>query len=67
MTVSLKFTATVFDCLLHAVSWFTAKQDTERDDLDERVRAGLNFSIVVNSACFLEGALESGLNSFVSH
>jgi len=36
-----------------------------RSKLDADVRAGLNFSIVVGSACFLEGILETALKSFL--
>ena len=31
------------------------------------VRAGINFSIIVGAACYLEGILETGLKAFLSH
>jgi len=66
MTVSFRIAATIFNCLPHAISWFIQRRNHERNDLDERTRAGLNFTIIVNSAFFLEGSLEAGLSSLLS-
>ena len=40
-------------------------QKERRDGLPVEVRAGLNFCIILGSACYLEGVLEAGLKSFL--
>ncbi|MCJ7773362.1 MAG: hypothetical protein MUP22_09550 [Desulfobacterales bacterium] len=66
MTVRFKISATIFDCLPHITHWVINKRNAETANISEQTRAGLNFSIVLNSACFIEGALEYGLSSIIS-
>lgn len=67
MTVRFKISATIFDCLPDVINWLVNKRNNEDDTINENTKAGINFSIIVNSACFIEGALESGLSSILSY
>jgi len=42
-------------------------QDQRNDNMPVAVRAGINFSIVLGSACYLEGVLETGLKALLAH
>ena len=51
----------IWFCIPRVVKWLVEARDRDAHSLNDEVRAGINFSIILNSACFLEGALESGL------
>ena len=42
-------------------------QQQRVDNLSQQVAAGINFSIILGSACYLEGVLETGLKAILSH
>ena len=44
---------------------FLIKKRNEIEDIDEELRIGINLSIILNSACYLEGAIEAVLKEFV--
>jgi hypothetical protein len=42
-------------------------QQERKTGLSAAIRAGLNFCIILGSACYLEGVLESGLKALLAH
>jgi hypothetical protein len=58
------FTEAVWPSVEAAVDFISGVRDA---NLDHVVRAGLNFSIVLGSACFLEGTLETVLKGLLQY
>jgi hypothetical protein len=46
----------VFECIPPWIDWQTKQRTTP--DITEAIRAGINFSIILASACFIEGNFE---------
>src|SRR4051794_20360070 len=56
------FTETIWPCIEVSVNHLC---DTRNESLSDLVRSGLNFSIVLGSACYLEGVLETVLRAIL--
>ena len=57
-------TEAIWPCIEASVDHFTASRN---DAVPQFVRAGTNFSIILGSACYLEGTLETLLHALLEH
>ena len=55
----------IWFCIPRTICWLTQARDTAGTSLDSETRAGINYSIILNAACLVEGTLESGLRALV--
>lgn len=51
----------IWFCIPPLIGWLTEARNRQTKLLAPDVRSGINFSIILNSACYIEGALESGV------
>jgi hypothetical protein len=58
------FTETIWPCLNPSVEYLAKQRNA---NLSKEVKAGLNFSIILGSACLLEGILEATLKVLLAH
>ena len=65
MVMKKIFKGQIFDNI-QVLNEFLIKKRNEIEDIDEELRVGINLSIILNSVCYLEGAIEAVLKEFVS-
>lgn len=63
MTLIRLFNETIWPCIEPTVAYLAEKR---REALPDPVRSGLNFSIALGAACYLEGVLETLLRALLA-
>ncbi len=58
------YSETIWPSIFAALSYL---QQQRSDKMSSKVRAGINFSIILGSACYLEGVLETALKALLAH
>jgi hypothetical protein len=51
----------IWFCIPPLIRWLTEARNRQTKFLAPDIRSGINFSIILNSACYIEGAIESGV------
>jgi hypothetical protein len=51
----------IWFCIPPLIRWLTDARNGQTTLLTPDVRSGINFSIILNSGCYIEGAMESGV------
>ena len=62
MTITYEYRETIWPSIKAALDHL---QTERKDGMPAEVRAGVNFSIILGSACYLEGVLEAGLKALL--
>jgi hypothetical protein len=62
MTITYEYRETIWPIIKAALDHL---QTERKDGMPAEVRAGVNFSIILGSACYLEGVLETGLKALL--
>ena len=62
MTITYEYRETIWPSIKAALDHL---QMERKDGMPAEVRAGVNFSIILGSACYLEGVLEAGLKALL--
>jgi hypothetical protein len=66
MAIEKIITQSICHCLPE-VNTFLISQRANVNAFPDTLRVGLNYTIVLNSACYIEGALEAGLKALLRH
>lgn len=61
MTIKKLLRVDTWDFIPPTVNWLTEIRNSQQPSLSDEIRAGINYSIILNSACYIEGALEAGI------
>lgn len=64
MAIIYLFRETIWPCIAAALNFM---REQRKDDAAEEIRAGINFSIILGSACYLEGVFETVLKALLEH
>jgi hypothetical protein len=57
----MQYKTPIWFCIPPLIKWLTEARNRQTELLAPDVHSGINFSIILNSACYIEGALESGV------
>jgi hypothetical protein len=64
MTITFLFRESIWPCIGAGLNHL---QSQRGQDVPQEVRAGVNFSIILGAACYLEGCFESALKALLEH